>query len=113
MHRWGIKENTGHGFMSFVVNSIDWNKQGESIFLFIKLGEGNVEVEIKARNHLEGVWLEEPYYNFVFETPKGSSAAHAGMNLNPKMIAAAIAAGVMVFSLYWKKQSFNDFPKSL
>jgi predicted phosphodiesterase len=111
-HRWNI-ENTEHGFMSFVVNSIDWNKQGESIFLFVKSGGGEVEVEIKARDHLEGVWLAEPYSNFVFKIPKGSSTAHAGLGLNPAIIAAAIAAGVTVFNILWGKSSPLMRPKSL
>ena len=67
LHVWAIDENTDYGFFWFGVNSIDWANNYESIFLFIERTGGEVKMTVKARNHLDRVWLDEPYYEFTFE----------------------------------------------
>lgn len=110
LHQWVLVENTPYGFMSFGVNSIDWNKQYESIFLFIKPKGGEVEVEIRARNHLEGVWLEEPHYKLTF---KASKTRAASMGINPLTAAPMLAATLLIFLLAFGGQKIFFPPKHL
>jgi len=94
LHQWTITENTPAGFMSFGVNSLDWNNQYESIFLFIRPRGGEVEVEIKARNHLQGVWLDEPYYKLTF---KSSRPQTSGMGLSSAATTSSFVVAISSF----------------
>lgn len=67
LHYWAIDENTEYGFLWLGINSIDWANNYESIFLFLERTGNEVKVAIKARNHLDRVWLDEPYFEFVYE----------------------------------------------
>lgn len=67
-HMW-IVENTNYGFLRFSISSVDWANNYNSVFLFLQRDGNKVEVTIRARDHQERVWLDEPYFHAVLEVP--------------------------------------------